>query len=131
LYLNLPAVNWQPHIIGVDQSPAEYRVSADGGHTWKSAPSQGLPNNAKPVLAPLIVRADGSLVVAFSGDAPGSTKLYTWKPGEASWKVFAPAPDGLLSTVLRTVSATGDETYWAVLESPNALTTFAVLSYQP
>jgi hypothetical protein len=139
LVMNLPIVSWQPHIIGVAQAADEFRVSSDGGHTWTTSPLSGAPNKARPVIAPLIVRADGSLVVAFTNDAysVGKTKLYTWKPGEASWKVFAPAPPGQVSTLLRTVSSTGEETFWAIVVDSSAIntnsqvTTFAVARYQP
>lgn len=132
LILNLANVTWQPHIINVTLSPSDFRVSSDGGRTWKIAPTAGVPEKAQPVVAPLIVRADGSLVVAFTGDGPSATKLYSWKPGEASWHVFAPLPDGMVSTVLRTGSASGDEMYWAVLRSDTgAQSTFTVAKYLP
>lgn len=139
LVMNLPKVTWQPHIIGVTQTADEFYVSSDGGHTWKVSPLKGVPDKAQPIISPLIVRADGSLVVAFAGEADQglNATLYTWKPGQASWKVFAPAPDGHLSALLRTVSNTGDETFWAVVNAGAAQVgntqtfTFAVASYQP
>jgi hypothetical protein len=117
LIINLPAVNWQPHIIGVTQSADEFLASKDGGKTWKKSPLAGVPDKAQPIIAPLIVRSDGSLVVAFPGGGPGTSKLYAWKPGEASWHLFAPAPQGMVSTLRHTVSPAGDETFWAVIVS--------------
>jgi hypothetical protein len=139
LYINLPAVSWQPHIIGVTQAPNEFMMSNDGGHTWKTAPLKGVPDRVQPVIAPLIVRADGSLVVAFvlANTPNASVIVYSWKHGDTSWREFAPAPHGQMSTLLRTVSSTGDETYWAVINSGgiqqgnNMTFTFTISSYQP
>lgn len=143
LYINLPAVSWQPHIISVAQTPNEFIMSNDGGHTWKTSPLKGVPAKAQPVIAPLIVRADGSLVVAFSPTSNLTTTgatgaiVYSWKPGDTSWHELAPAPHGQMSTLLRTVSSSGAETYWAVINSGgtqqgNTMAfTFTVSSYQP
>ena len=88
------------------------------------------------MVAPLIVRADGSLVVSFTtnADQGQAAKLYTWKPGEASWQALAPAPEGHTATLLYTISPTGVETFWAVIRSGTSATglaTFSVASYQP
>lgn len=139
LIINLPSVNWQPHIISVAQNASEYRVSSDGGRTWVSAPLAGVPDKAQPVISQLIVRADGSLVVPFAGaaDQGHGAKLYTWAPGEKSWRVLAPAPNGPVVTVLYTISSTGDETFWAVIRSSatqvgnTQAITYTVSSYQP
>jgi hypothetical protein len=89
-----------------------------------------------PIVAPLIVRADGSLVVAFStpSDNGQNAKLYTWKADAASWQVLAPAPEGHIATLRYTISPMGDERFWAVITSgptPSGITTFSVASYQP
>lgn len=137
LVLNTPQVNWQPHIIGVTQSADEFRISVDGGYTWKTSPLNGVPDKAQPVVAPLIVRADGSLVVAFSTDpmnAPAT--VYSWKPGATTWNIFAPAPADSMATLFYTTSASGDETLWAVLRNGSSPTdgnafVFDVARYQP
>jgi hypothetical protein len=139
LVINLPAVNWQPHIIGVTQSADEFLASSDGGQSWKKSPLAGAPDKAAPIIAPPIVRADGSLVVAFSTQADQglAAKVYTWKPGETSWRVFAPAPHGYVSTLRYTVSPTGEESFWAVITQKSQqagstlLYTFEVDRYQP
>lgn len=139
LVMDLPTITSEPHITGFSQAADEFRVSSDGGHTWTTSPLSGAPNKAQPVIAPLIVQADGSLVVSFTDEtrSAGKATLYTWKPGETSWRVFAPAPPGHISTLLRTVSATGDETFWAVIAVSSAnvansqVITFAVARYQP
>jgi hypothetical protein len=139
LVINLPAVTWQPHIIGVTQSADEYLASSDGGHTWKKSPLAGPPDKAVPIIAPPIVRADGSLVVSFAAQADlgQAAKIYSWKPGESSWRVIAPAPDGRVSTLRYTVSPTGEESFWAVITRSTKqvgntqLFTFDVDRYQP
>jgi hypothetical protein len=133
LVVNIPAVSWQPHIINVTQSPTQYRVSADGGKTWKVSPSRGVPANAKPVVAPLSMRADGSLVAAFSASGDGANaRVYSWRPGEVSWRMFAPAPGGQLATLLRTASSTEGEALWAVVRgdiSSTGVFTFTIAKY--
>lgn len=134
LVMNMPTVSWQPHIIGVSLSVSEFRVSSDGGHTWVSSPLQGVPEKAKPVITPLIVQADGSLIVAFSPSGDGqNAMLYSWKPGQTSWRVFAPAPNGTLKTLLHTVAPSGDETFWAVIQGSFAdqNVSLTVEKYQP
>lgn len=139
LFINLPAVNWQPHIIGVTQSADEFLASSDGGRTWKKSPLAGAPANATPIIAPLMVRADGSLIVAFTtqADQGQAAKVYSWKPGATSWQVIAPAPDGRVSTLRYTVSPTGEESFWAVITSKSVqsgnteLFTYTVDRYQP
>ena len=137
LVVNLPAVDWQPHIISVGQSASEFLVSADGGHTFKTSPLAGVPDKAQPIIAPLIVESDGSLVVAFSSSNGELAKLYTWKLGQANWRQFAPAPNGVLASLLHTVSPGGGETFWAVTrdagaqQANNVLYTYSVASYQP
>lgn len=139
LVINLPAVNWQPHIIGVTQSADEYLASSDGGYTWKKSPLAGPPDKAIPIIAPPIVRADGSLVVSFTtqADLGQAAKVYSWKLGESSWRVIAPAPDGRVSTLRYTVSPNGEESFWAVITrssqqaSNTQQFTFEVDRYQP
>jgi hypothetical protein len=123
----------------------DFLVSSDGGKTWMTAPLQGLFDVAQPLDSPLLVRSDGSLVVAFSPPGSGQqATIYSWKPGASSWKLFAPAPAGGLWKLLRTVSASGAETFWAVTAidhwSANAhakglgsadVLQFAVAKYQP
>jgi hypothetical protein len=140
LIVNVPGVNWQPHIINVTQSATEFLISTDGGRSFKHSPLKGIVTGARPVVAPLTIRADGSLVVAFDTTANGddtATKLYTWKLGDASWQEFAPGPHGQLSTLLRTVAPDGRETFWAVIQAflatpDNAQAfTFTIADYQP
>ncbi|HEU4785353.1 MAG TPA: sialidase family protein, partial [Ktedonobacterales bacterium] len=139
LVINLPAVNWQPHIIGVTQSADEFLASSDGGSTWKKSPLAGTPDKAVPIIAPLIVRADGSLVASFTtqADLGQAAKIYSWKPGETSWRVIAPAPEGRVSTLRYTVYLSGEEAFWAVITSASKqvgntqLFTYVVDRYAP
>jgi hypothetical protein len=89
----------------------------------------------------LLVRSDGSLVVAFSPPGNGQqATIYSWTPGASSWKVFDPAPAGVLWKLLRTVSDSGAETFWAVTATDHwsakglgsaDVFKFAVAKYQP
>ncbi|HEX5440344.1 MAG TPA: hypothetical protein VFW76_05635 [Ktedonobacterales bacterium] len=66
-----------------------------------------------------------------------AAKVYSWKPGETSWRVIAPAPNGRVSTLRSTVSPTGEESFWAIITRSSAQTgntqliTFEVDRYQP
>ena len=136
LVVNLPAVSWQPHIIGVTQSASEFLVSADGGHTFKASPLAGVPEKAQPIIAPPIVQSDGSLVVAFSNDNGQTAKIYSWKLGQANWRMFAPAPNGTLALLLRVVAPDGSATFWAVVrdagvqQNNTMLYTYTIANYQ-
>ncbi|HET9980369.1 MAG TPA: hypothetical protein VFQ32_07990, partial [Ktedonobacterales bacterium] len=138
LIVNLPTVSWQPHIIGVGQSASEFLVSADGGRTFKASPLAGVPDKAQPIITPLIVESDGSLIVAFSNVNGHMAKVYSWKLGQASWRMFAPAaPSGQLVALLRAGTSASDETFWAVThdegvqQDNTTLFTYTVSSYQP
>jgi hypothetical protein len=138
LIVNLPAVDWQPHIISVGQSASEFLVSSDGGATFEASPLAGVPDKAQPIVTPLIVESDGSLIVAFSNVNGHMAKVYSWKLGQASWRMFAPvAPSGQLTTLLRVGASASDETFWAVTRDEGVqqdntmLYTFTVSSYQP
>jgi hypothetical protein len=76
--------------------PADLKASADGGVTWTSAPSAGIPSNLMPYydIGLLGVLSDGAVVVEciprtaqenFAGGV-----LYAWKPGDATWRQLAP-----------------------------------------
>jgi hypothetical protein len=137
LIVNLPTVSWQPHIIGVGQTANEFLVSADGGRTFKASPLAGVPDKAQPIITPLIVESDGSLIVAFSNVNGHMAKVYSWKLGQASWRMFAPAaPSGQLVALLRAGSSASDETFWAVThdegvqQDNTTLFTFSVSSSQ-
>src|SRR5215469_8668035 len=43
LYLNMPPASMGNHTTNVTWSPANVQVSADGGKTWKAAPTGGVP----------------------------------------------------------------------------------------
>ena len=112
-------------------------MSVDGGRTFKAAPLAGVPAKAQPILAPLIVESDGSLVVAFTTNDGQAAKVYSWKLGQASWRMFAPTPNGQLARLLRAGTPGADETFWAVIQDNGVqqdntmLYTFTVSSYQP
>jgi hypothetical protein len=78
---------------GVDASPTNVQVSADGGKTWQSAPTKGFPTGQNNTLqspgAPLGVLSDGSVLFLGSG-AQSSSSFYTWKLGDTSWHRVGP-----------------------------------------
>ncbi|HEY7348042.1 MAG TPA: sialidase family protein [Ktedonobacterales bacterium] len=78
----------------IDTSPANLRVSADGGKTWRAAPTKGFPttqpgDRLQNPGAPLGALGDGS-VLFLARSAQGFDSFYTWKSGDASWHQVGP-----------------------------------------
>lgn len=93
LYLNLQAPP-QPHIGGTTSTPADLRVSGDGGQHWSAAPASGVPAGSTSTLGLLGALSDGTVVELFA--SPDSTRgpatglpLYGWKQGDAAWHPIA------------------------------------------
>jgi hypothetical protein len=144
LYANFPAASWQignhTESANATQYANEFHVSDDGGRTWRAAPLKGVPTNARVIVSPISPRADGSLVVAFStasGSDGNGAVIYNWRPGESSWRQFAPAlaPQANVVALLRVAAATGGETFWAVMTGRSSLGEQAIAislaSYRP
>ena len=79
---------------GLDASPANLQVSADGGKTWTAAPTRGFPlwqpgNTLQNPGAPLGVLNDGS-VLFLANVAQDADIFYAWKLGETSWQHVGP-----------------------------------------
>jgi hypothetical protein len=114
------------------QAPSDVKVSADGGATWQSAPTKGIPSNYAAffgvgLLGPL---SDGSVVIdvigAFSDNFQGSD-LYAWKPGDSGWRLIGSVTqemDGLL--VIPAPTGDGDSVY-AFLTTRSDTNTFSIL----
>jgi hypothetical protein len=104
--------------------PADLKASADGGVTWVSAPSAGIPANLMPYydIGLLGALSDGSVVVEgiprtaqenFSGGV-----LFAWKPGAAAWRQLAPplaSEVGALTAVVSSSSSPGADTLYLVM----------------
>ncbi|HEY7355481.1 MAG TPA: sialidase family protein [Ktedonobacterales bacterium] len=75
---------------GLDASPANLQVSANGGKTWTAAPTRGFPTGQpqSPGM-PLGVLNDGS-VLFLASMAQDTDGFYTWKLGETSWHHVGP-----------------------------------------
>ncbi|MGH2514718.1 MAG: hypothetical protein ACRDHP_03600, partial [Ktedonobacterales bacterium] len=72
-------------------------VSTDGGYSWQSAPSAGIPTGFTPVLHMTGMLSDGSLVAEFSPNpqagpnTPVTIGFYAWHAGDSAWHQVAPA----------------------------------------
>jgi hypothetical protein len=64
---------------GIDFSPANLQVSADGGKTWQAAPSKGFPDAKQTPGKPLGVTSNGFVLFFVQNH------FYTWKLGESAW----------------------------------------------
>jgi hypothetical protein len=119
------------------QAPSDIKVSMDGGATWQSAPTQGIPSDHAVYIQMGLLGAlsDGSVVIdvippstsdpADSSNFEGSD-LYAWKPGDSGWRRIGSVSqeiDGLLVTHTQT----GNDTIYAFLTTRNNDRTFTIL----
>jgi hypothetical protein len=127
--------------------PSDLKVSADGGVTWTSAPSAGIPASVKPLydIGLLGVLSDGSVIIGCMSQTPqegGSLGvLYAWKSGAATWRQLAPPPDAdtevrALTTVASASTSAGADTLYLVVSylyapGPGAYPTFTFFRYDP
>jgi hypothetical protein len=106
-------------------SPTDVKVSVDGGVSWQSAPTTGIPDDqeANFYLRVMGTLSDGSVIIDAIPTADADTwimypsDLYSWKPGDAGWRHIASVPieiDGL--TVVPSPKGAGD-TIYTVLDS--------------
>ncbi|HEU4783478.1 MAG TPA: sialidase family protein, partial [Ktedonobacterales bacterium] len=123
------------------QAPSDVKVSTDGGATWQSAPTQGIPHGHAAYLQMglLGTLSDGSVVIdvippgttnlndSFSSSNFEGSDLYAWKPGDSGWRLVGSVSkeiDGLLVNHAQT----GDyDTIYAFLTTRNDENTFSIL----
>lgn len=123
------------------QAPSDVKVSADGGVTWQSAPTKGIPHGHAAYLQMglLGTLSDGSVVIdvippsttnlndSFSSSNFEGSDLYAWKPGDSGWRLIGSVSkeiDGLF--VIH--AQTGDyDTIYAFLTTRSDDNTFSIL----
>lgn len=106
------------------KSPASYRASLDGGHTWQAAPLSGIPPVLKPFFGETLT--DGTNVVAFVDPSRSQIAtlqyvltFYAWKAGQNSWHQISPptTTQGEPRDTFITRSNGGRSTIWLVTSS--------------
>jgi hypothetical protein len=123
---------------------ADVKVSADGGTSWTSAPSAGIPAGLKPYydIGLLGALSDGSIVVELIAQSrdenfEGGT-LYAWKPSDAAWRQLAlplTSEVGSLTTVPAASGAPGHDALYLVMVNrggspqPGSQPTYSFLRY--
>lgn len=132
LYTYLPQVTVQGHGASVANSPADAVVSVDGGRTFLSAPSAGLPQGAN-LFGPFATLADGSIVYGEYGPQAGRgpSALYSWKKGQSAWtdlKISVPAGVAAVSTATTHAATT---TQAITIVDNNGQVTTASVTLQP
>ena len=100
---------------GIDFSPANLQVSADGGKTWQSAPTNGFPDAKGNPGKPLGVLSDGSLLFVVQAQS-GADSFYTWKSGDASWHKVGPTLQVVRYAFVSAPTAGGKQTLYAVTD---------------
>jgi len=129
LYLYMPQVTVQGHGSSESNSPSDAMVSLDGGVTFISIPSAGLPDKAN-LYGPYATLADGSIVYGEYGPSaePGPQSLYSWKKGQSSWTKLGDIPAGVAAvTTPSVVAATTQEPLTVVDLAGNVSTITAQL----
>lgn len=72
------------------------KVSTDGGYTWQTAPTAGLPAGYTPYVSVAGTLSDGSVVVILTSNwraGPHDTvtlAFYAWHAGDSEWHQVAP-----------------------------------------
>lgn len=108
------------------QSPSDVRVSSDGGVTWRTAPTKGIPAGyvAFLQLGLLGTLKDGSVVIdvippstAQPGDESNfdGSDLYAWTPGDAGWRKIGSVPREIDSLLVTPSQSGPGETVYTVL----------------
>lgn len=109
LYSFMPQVTVSGHAASTTESFADAVVSLDGGKTFISPPTAGLPAKAT-LTGPMGTLADGSVVYSASingATGQGPSALYTWKKGANVWTKISPSAMAGIAAVTVTPPATG------------------------
>lgn len=113
LYLADPVLNNQPHTFSANILPTDFTVSSDGGQTWHSTPSAGIPSDFQSGSSAITVLSDGGLAAAFQS-AP-DVDFYAWRPGSASWTMIGSNDATVGVASLNVVGPLGHTTLWATV----------------
>ncbi len=100
---------------GIDLSPTDLQVSADGGQTWQAAPTAGFPDAKQAPGKPLGVLNDGSVLFVVQAQS-GADSFYTWKSGDASWQKVGPTVQAIRYAFVTAPTAAGKQTLYAVTD---------------
>ncbi|HET9111665.1 MAG TPA: sialidase family protein [Ktedonobacterales bacterium] len=133
LYMYLPTVEAQSHSISTQTSPSDVMVSLDGGATFTSAPTTGLPG--KPwITGPFAILADGSVIFGVSAPsgqnaAQGASVgvLYTWKHGASSWtKISGSFPAGIAAVTISPADTASTSQVVSIIDDSGDISTLKV-----
>ncbi|HEX8036012.1 MAG TPA: sialidase family protein [Ktedonobacterales bacterium] len=119
VYLNLQAPP-QSHIGAGPGTPADLRVSTDGGRHWSAAPASGVPAGYGSTFGAIGALSDGTVVEPFSGPGPGDQVwpvVYGWKPGDAAWhRISKPLTGNTVSFTIVPGGSAGQDQIWGVTQ---------------
>lgn len=126
VYMYMPQVTVQGHGASVSDSPSDAKFSLDGGVTFISIPSAGLPANAY-LRGPYATLADGSIVYGEYGPIaePGPQTLYSWKKGQSSWTKLGEIPGGVAAVIAPSVVAATTQEQLTVIDNTGNVVTIS------
>ena len=104
---------------GIDLSPTNLQVSADGGKNWQAAPVNGFPDAKGNPGKPLGVLSDGSVLFVVQMQSAAKVfddVFYTWKLGDASWQKVGPTLQAVQYAFVTAPTAAGKQTLYAVTD---------------
>ncbi|HLW03522.1 MAG TPA: hypothetical protein VKT82_33055 [Ktedonobacterales bacterium] len=87
-------------------------VSIDGGKTWQTLPTRGLPASASIFNLFPTALSNGAVLLSAQAISNGSGNLYAWKPGSSAWQRVTQPFTGAPIDLIIVPAAGGHETLW-------------------
>lgn len=129
VYIYMPQLTVQGHGSSLTNSLAAAMVSYDGGVTFSSAPSVGVPPKDTPVSA-YATLADGSVVYGMYTPptlVSGPQSLYIWKKGATSWtKIGGVFPNGVAAVVVSPLATGVTQQSISIIDCDGHVSTLSV-----
>jgi hypothetical protein len=115
------------------EAPGDLMISQNGGKTWTSAPTAGIPTSQVMYFEAFGVLGDGSIMVPFTDKGYENVSpqppltLYSWRPGATSWTRLTQVPGNsamqfFLVTPQTRGSTDGKDTLWLVAQDTSPAT---------
>lgn len=118
VYAAMPSLSGNSHAGVTEAAPADIFASTNGGASWQTAPSAGVPSGAV-TAGPLIGLSNGDVVQAFyvqpaqpSTDGKNTFVFARWHAGIVSWHELSRLNLYGISQLLDLAGPSGGDTLW-------------------